>query len=388
MKPLFSIACAIFSLVAVPSIQTLSRGYSIPLVDLSGDAARQVIVDREKGQYLGHPTTVMLEDGKTIIAVYPKGHGKGAIQMKRSTDAGRTWSERLPTPASWATSLETPTIFRIIGPNGKKRLIIFSGLFPIRTSISDNDGKTWSELSPIGGEHPFGGIVAMASLIRLKDGSYMALFHDDGRYLRKDSVATKPPVFVVYKTVSTDGGLNWSQPEAIASKPPVQLCEPGIVRSPDGRQIAVLLRENSRKANSHIIFSNDEGRTWTDPKELPGALTGDRHVAKYTPDGRLFITFRDTTLDSPTNGDWVAWVGHYDDLLKLTEGQYRIRLMKNNRNASGWNGDCAYPGLEMTRDGTLITTTYGHWQAGESPYIVSIRLKLEETDKLAKAAKK
>lgn len=388
MKPLFSIACAIFSLVAVPSIQTFSRGYSIPLVDLSGDAARRVIVDREKGQYLGHPTTVMLEDGKTIIAVYPKGHGKGAIQMKRSTDAGRTWSERLPTPASWETSLETPTIFRIIGPNGKKRLIIFSGLFPIRTSISDNDGKTWSELSPIGGEHPFGGIVAMASLIRLKDGSYMALFHDDGRYLRKDSAAKKPPVFVVYKTVSTDGGLNWSQPEAIASKPPVQLCEPGIVRSPDGRQIAVLLRENSRKANSHIIFSNDEGRTWTDPKELPGALTGDRHVAKYTPDGRLFITFRDTTLDSPTNGDWVAWVGHYDDLLRLTEGQYRIRLMKNNRNASGWNGDCAYPGLEMTRDGTLITTTYGHWQAGESPYIVSIRLKLEETDKLAKAAKK
>jgi hypothetical protein len=49
----------------------------------------------------------LLEDGKTIIAVYPKGHGKGAIQMKRSTDGGLTWSERLPTPKSWETSLET-----------------------------------------------------------------------------------------------------------------------------------------------------------------------------------------------------------------------------------------------------------------------------------------
>ena len=76
------------------------RGYSIPLIDLAGEKQRQVIVDKESGQYLGHPTTVLLEDGKTIIAVYPKGHGKGAIQMKRSTDGGLTWSERLPTPKS------------------------------------------------------------------------------------------------------------------------------------------------------------------------------------------------------------------------------------------------------------------------------------------------
>jgi hypothetical protein len=38
-------------------------GYSIPLVDLAGDEGRRVTVDREPGQYLGHPTTVLLEDG-------------------------------------------------------------------------------------------------------------------------------------------------------------------------------------------------------------------------------------------------------------------------------------------------------------------------------------
>ena len=58
-----------------------------------------------------------------------------------------------------------------------------------------------------------------------------------------------------------------------------------------------------------VIFSNDEGLTWTEPKELPAALTGDRHVAKYTKDGRLFISFRDTTHVSPTKGDWVGWGG-------------------------------------------------------------------------------
>src|SRR2546427_6671882 len=73
------------------------RGYSIPLIDLAGETNRQLIVDREPGQYLGHPTTVLLEDGRTMLCVYPKGHGRGAIVLKRNTDGGRTWSERLPT---------------------------------------------------------------------------------------------------------------------------------------------------------------------------------------------------------------------------------------------------------------------------------------------------
>jgi len=101
-----------------------------------------VIVDREPGQYLGHPTTVLLEDGKTVLVVYPKGHGCGAIVLKRSTDGGLTWSERLPVPGNWATSLETPTIHRVVDAKGKKRLIVWSGLYPARLSVSGDDGKT------------------------------------------------------------------------------------------------------------------------------------------------------------------------------------------------------------------------------------------------------
>ena len=49
------------------------------------------VVDREAGQYLGHPTTLLLEDNKTMLIVYPKGHGRGGIVYKRSLDAGLTW---------------------------------------------------------------------------------------------------------------------------------------------------------------------------------------------------------------------------------------------------------------------------------------------------------
>ncbi|MDG2102340.1 MAG: hypothetical protein P8J91_01220, partial [Pirellulaceae bacterium] len=52
---------------------------NITHVDRDGMADHQVVVDREAGQYLGHPTTVLLEDGQTMLCVYPKGHGKGGI---------------------------------------------------------------------------------------------------------------------------------------------------------------------------------------------------------------------------------------------------------------------------------------------------------------------
>jgi len=366
------------TLVVPAGLKTMLRpSYTIPTVDISADIARQTLVDREPGQYLGHPTTALLDDGKTILTVYPKGHGRGAIVYKRSTDGGKTWSERLPTPDNWKSSAEVPTLYRTVDAAGKKRIILFSGLYPIRMALTEDEGATWSELAPIG---DFGGIVACASCIPLKTpGHYMAFFHDDGRFLQappKDKPREKKPGgFVVYKTVSTDGGLTWSAPTAIAQHTDADLCEPGTVRSPDGKQIAVLLRENSRKYNSFVIFSNDEGQTWTEPRELPASLTGDRHVAKYGTDGRLFISFRDTTHVSPTRGDWVGWVGRYEDIARGTEGQYRVRIMHNTKGA-----DCTYPGVELLPDGTFVTTTYGHWTQGEPAYVMSVRFKLEELD--------
>jgi hypothetical protein len=354
----------------------LPRAYTIPTLDLSGDTHRQVIVDREGGQYLGHPTTVLLEDGRTMLCVYPKGHGRGGIVYKRSSDGGRTWSERLPTPASWATSLEVPTLHRVVDAAGTKRLILWSGLYPARLAVSEDDGQTWSELKPAG---DWGGIVVMASVEALKTpGHYLALFHDDGRFFTAKAKRKQPVEFTLLKTFSADGGLTWSVPEAICRTTEIHLCEPGVIRSPDGRQLAALLRENSRRRNSYVIFSDDEGRTWTPPRELPAALTGDRHTGKYAPDGRLFISFRDTTLDSPTKGDWVAWVGRYEDIVAGREGQYRVRLMDNHKGA-----DCAYPAVERLPDGTIVTTTYGHWTPGEAPYIASVRLQLAELDTLA-----
>ena len=360
---------------AALAAEPLPAAYTIPTLDLANQKQRQVVVDREPGQYLGHPTTVLLEDHKTLLCVYPKGHGRGAIVYKRSNDAGLTWSDRLPTPASWATSQEVPTIHRVVDAAGKKRLIVWSGLYPARLAVSEDDGASWSELEPVG---DWGGIVVMGFVGKLQQpGHYLAMFHDDGRFFAKPGRRKNPVEFRLYKTFSSDGGLTWSAPEMVQKDTAIHLCEPGLIRSPDGKQFAVLLRENSRRRNSHVIFSNDEGQTWSEPRELPAALTGDRHTGVYGPDGRLFISFRDTTRESPTKGDWVAWVGTYEDIVEGREGQYRVRLMDNHK-----GGDCAYPAVEILPDGTIVTTTYGHWEKDQSPYIVSVRLRLEELDKM------
>ena len=284
-----------------------------------------------------------------------KGHGRGGIVYKRSTDGGKTWSDRLPTPESWATSREVPTIHRVVDASGTKRLIMWSGLYPARLAVSEDDGASWSELKPVG---DWGGIVVMGFVEPLETGPghYLAMFHDDGRFFTSENRRANPVEFTLFKTFSRDGGLTWSFPEAVWKGTDVHLCEPGAIRSPDGKQLAVLLRENSRRKNSHIIFSNDEGATWSIPREVPLSLSGDRHTGKYAPDGRLFLSFRCRSAKQRASarsfeGDWVGWVGTYEDLVRGREGQYVLRLKDNHRGS-----DCAYPGVEVLPDGTFVTT--------------------------------
>ena len=353
----------------LPNTTLIETELSIPTLDLTLETGLHTVVDREDGQYLGHPTTVLLNDGTTVLATYPKGHGSGPIVYKKSLDGGLTWSERLQTPLSWASSKEVPTLYKITTEDNSSRLLLFSGLYPIRLSISDDEGVSWTELEPIGA---FGGIVAMSSLVRLKTGQLAAFFHDDERFFADGGQAG---VFTVYKTLSEDNGLTWSEPTQVIRHEQMDLCEPGVVRSPNGDELAMLLRENSRTAPSQIIFTTNEAETWTNPVALPESLTGDRHTIRYLHDGRLIIVFRDMLPDSPTKGDWVAWIGTWEDLRHGQDGAYRIRIL-DNRNA--W--DSTYPGVEILPDGSVLTTTYGHWEVGQEPYIVSARLSLLELD--------
>jgi len=334
-----------------------------------GTLARALEIDREPGRYLGHPSTVLLADGRTLLCAYPEGHGRGAIRLRRSSDGGSTWSAPLAVPASFALSQETPTLFRVRAGAGE-RLLLFSGLYPIRLSRSEDEGAHWSELEPIGA---FGGIVAMSSLLQRADGECLAFFHDDGRFLREGG---KPGAFQVLVTRSRDAGLTWSAPETIVSRPDVDLCEPGLARLADGRHV-LLLRENSRRQRSFALVSTDEGAHWSEPRELAPELTGDRHVSVTLPDGRILVSLRDMAAGSATRGDWVLWLGSSAELLE--GGGRRLTLLDNRHD---W--DCGYAGLERLADGSFTAVSYGHWRTGEEPYVVALRFELAELERLAR----
>ncbi|MBL8065576.1 MAG: exo-alpha-sialidase [Chthonomonadaceae bacterium] len=330
-------------------------------VDLDSHSEFQQVIDHEPGQYLGHTSLLSLDGGKTLLLAYPKGHGKGPIVLRRSTDAGKSWSPRIKTPPNWETSLETPTLFELQG-----RLIIWSGLYPARQATSDDKGVTWTNLEAVG---EWGGIVLMSSLVKSGQGRATAYFHDDGRFFRSEPESETR--FTLYCTDTLDAGKTWSFPRAIYADASLQLCEPGAILSPERRTIALLLRENSRKHPSQLMVSNDGGRAWSLPRSLPNWLCGDRHTAVYLPDGRLFVSYRFMPPDDPWKGDWVAWVGHWEDLMNNRPGDALVRL-KDNEEGS----DCAYPGLAILPNGSLYAVTYGHWTVGEEPYILSVTLPL------------
>jgi hypothetical protein len=203
------------------------------------------------------------------------------------------------------------------------------------------------------------------SVIRLKDGRYMGGWNwQRGTWI----------------SISADGGLTWGPQRSIARAneqfPGAWPCEPAFVRSPDGQEIACLMRENSRRYMSMVMFSRDEGATWSEMRELPRELTGDRHQPRYAPDGRLVIPMRDTAPASPTRGHFVAWIGTYEDIAGGRPGQYRVKLLHSHAGS-----DCGYPGLELLPDDTLVATTYIKYRPGpEKQSVASVRFKLFEID--------
>ena len=349
------------------------------VVDISGETNRQTVIAAGTPEiYQGHPTTLLMPDGKTIFAVWTFRHGGSAGPMARSDDGGKTWTRLDDTlPPGFKTHQNCPSIYRLVDHQGKARLWVFSAALAKRggaampSIMSEDSGRTWKEMPPLG--EKFRCVMTFSSVVRLTDGSYLGLYH------RGPGGADKAPLGVI-QTVTKDGGFTWSEPRVVASVAGKNPCEPFVFRSPDGKELCALLRENTHTGCSLVMFSKDEGATWSEPKDTAWALTGDRHMGVQTKDGRLVIAFRDMAPHSPTKGHFVAWVGTYDDIKQGKPGQYRIKLLHSYAGS-----DCGYPGLELLPDGTLVATTYiKYWNDTRKQSVVSTRFTLAETDVLLK----
>lgn len=413
--------------------------YTIPELDLSEmpedikktqyEYLYQLSTVDDSNDYMAHPDSVLLKNGD-ILTVYPKGHGKGAILNRVSKDGGLTWSSTIEnTPASWENSLETPTVYRLEFSDGAPdKLILISANSKwqdmetpggFECSISEDEGKTWTEFQrffSFEDEYSVVPIVAMASLTRLKENGkfvdkWMGFFHDAD--------------FYNYKTILSfdeNGNIQWSTPEKYLApyrdiEKSAQMCEIEVIRSENGSgdELCLIARSQSKKVNSMVAFSTDEGKTWSIPKEVPAALNGERHKAEYTSDGRLLITFRSIERGDKAqfyakkidrkrgwmSAGLIAWVGTYEDLKNGTEGDYRIKIahiyFDNQKKPEYYAGsDTGYCGNVVLADDTFVICGYGKFNPNVKTsdgktlktYIASKRINLRDTDDLVESYRK
>ena len=363
---------------------------TIPVIDLTGDTVRDsVVAEGTATVYQGHPTTVTTEDGR-IIVVWCTPHGGHCGPAAESSDGGRTWTridDRFP--AGYSRHVNCPSIYRLVGPDGKSRLWVwseakmrdtdgatdyqscrFDATRSMPSVMSEDDGLTWQEVAPLG--EKFLCVMAFTSIVRLKDGSYLGVFHTGAECGMKNPRR-------VWQSITTDGGFTWSDPELICYAANREACEPYVFRSPDGNELCCLMRDEKHNGRSMMIFSQNEGQTWTSPVDTPWGLTGDRHQGVTLPDGRLVIAFRDRALESTTAGDFVAWVGTYEELRTCTVGDsYRLRLLRS------YDGvDCGYPGIELVsaEEEMITATTYiKYWNDSRKQSVVAKRFSIAEVE--------
>lgn len=381
------------------------------------DGKYKKVVDRRSGRYLGHPDLV--ETNGKLMTFYPSGHGKGAIIGKVSDDLGETWQTLDNLPKSWENSMETPCVYNLTTTAGKNVLVLTSGCpnwndigakpDGFNCSVSFDNGDTWSEFQHWYGKEELGGVgydgvVAMSSLTQLKDneGNYidkwMGTFHRGAHQNGVDAGEG----YLNYRTYLTFDGDKavWSIPQPLLTQhreleDKYGMCELEIIRNERDNCLILLARANRRVSNSIICYSYDEGETWTQPKELPYCLTGDRHKAEYdAASGKLLISFRQVLQNggkfkqnalaqsNVMSKGWVAWVGDFDDLMSYADEDtsndtYGDALVVVAKCYGG--ADCGYSGVVCLDEGTFVLVSYGKFKStAANPYILQAKFKLSQ----------
>jgi hypothetical protein len=346
----------------------LPRTLTMGTLDFSAQRERHTVISAGSDTlYNGHVHTLRLPGTNTIYAVWTLGHGGTVYFLKRSLDNGKTWSENLPTPGNWSRTYNCPTLHWLKAPDGRARLFVFAGARAMFQSFSEDGGYTWTPMQTNG----LTCIVSPMSILEAGSGKLMMWYHRGFN----DSDLTP---LTLWQAESIDGGLTWRNQKKLLERVGNDLCEPAVIRSPDGRRLLMFIRENQRYLNSLYMISDDEGQSWSRPLELPGDLTGDRHVARYAADGRLLVAFRDVSVTGVNSyGNLTLWVGDFDDIVGGTKGAYRVKIFHN----MGGGIDSGYSGLEVLHDGSILATTYVRYNnASEKPSIVCSRINLADAD--------
>lgn len=401
----------------------LADAKSLLHADLSGRIEPVIVANLKAESTFAAPASVMLRDGRTLLCFWTTRNPEGSSHehaggMARSEDGGLTWRREDRLLGESFSNFAVPHghynimtrdlgVFALASPQGEDRLWIIApheirpggahGEYLPRL-LSKDGGLNWERVAPLGGTnhrvYPLRMHMYFTSMLRLFDGSVLATYEGYGQ-ADGQRPSGKLGALQALQTISYDEGRTWATPTILCDGLGPGDNEPSapfVFRSPDGRELACLMHQQNDRGPSLVAFSQDEGRTWTAPRETAWGLSGRRHAAVTLPDGRLFVTMEDKApwpqsfreAGIPVGGGLFAWVGTYQDLRQGRPGQGRLRLL------SHMTSQAPSPGLHLLADGTIVAVTRRTPLAsGPRPTeIVSLRISPKAIDEALESAQR
>ncbi|MSU48299.1 MAG: exo-alpha-sialidase [Opitutus sp.] len=259
---------------------------------------------------------LVLRDG-TLLAAWADFYGgsrddaPARISAAKSTDGGRTWSERFTLQEN--TGKANVMSVSLLRSRTGDVLFFFlqkNSLTDLKAYVrrSTDDAKTWGEpvlVTPEDGYH----VMNNARVVQLKSGRLLAPVATSAQ------VWTKNENFRTVVYLSDDDGRTWRRGRTLLTAPKRGAMEPGLIELRDGRVMQII-----RTQTGYIwrAFSSDDGGTWTEA--VPWHIESPESPA--------------TLVRAPGAGDWwlvwnpnVAWGDPEKTVLGANHGGVRTPLV-------------------------------------------------------------
>jgi hypothetical protein len=183
----------------------------------------------------------------------PKDDCRLEIWSIRSLDGAATWIDRQRILTGY-----NPNFFGFLQTRGGRlvatvpHLVRDPGRYVACSLTSDDDGKTWtrSNLIDLGGHGDHSGAME-PTVAELRDGRLLMLIRTTwGRF---------------WEALSDDGGLSWRtvRPSQIEST-----SAPGFLLKLQSGRLVLVSNDRERRTHLQMVFSEDDGATWTKPVVL------------------------------------------------------------------------------------------------------------------------
>ena len=170
----------------------------LPLIDISMETRRHVVIAQgTPAIYQGHPTTLLMPDGRTLFCVWNYDHG--GCGMARSNDGRRIWiriDDRLPRAFSSIATVPASTAWSI---PAARRLWVF-----MPTVYAAHCQRGWRR--ELAGDGCWGACVMTFSSVVRQNGTPRAVPPAHGRGCRAEDRGTAQRG----ATETADGGVTWS----------------------------------------------------------------------------------------------------------------------------------------------------------------------------------